>query len=138
MKYQTSYLTYDPIMKTVMLRDIELKEHLPLDAKSKPKERYLWLLDTQPDGIFKMVSGAYKMVLQCDKDNRLFLDTSKSDSNQFWRKEGNFIVSDRSHGYLGVDDGDNKLLSVHCDASDENAKSKLQCEIKKVVSCLVS
>ena len=110
-----------------MLSDIE--------DKSQPKERHLWLLDTQPDGTFTMVSGANKMVLQFDTENRLFLGTSNSDSNQFWRREGNFIVSDRSHGYLGVDDNDDRLPSIHCDASDEKHKYKHQCEFRKLVSC---
>ena len=110
-----------------------------IEDKSQPKDRHLWLLDTQPDGTFRMVSVANKMALLCDKEKRLFLDTSKSDSNQFWRREGNFIVSDKSHGYLGVDDdGDDRLPSICFVASDEKRKYKHQCEIKKVVSCLLT
>ena len=110
-----------------MLKDI--------DDKSRPNDGHLWILDTQPDGTFKMESGGVnRMMLQCER-NRVSLGTSKSDSYPFWRREGNFIVSDRSHSYLGVDQHDHILLSTHCDHTDDDKlRVQCQCAIEKIVS----
>lgn len=114
-------------------------------------ENLLWWIHTQPDGMFT-VETFYKMVLpcdrltlnklllQCDKDNKLVLDTSTSDGYKFWKREGNAIKSARSHYYLGVDyqHSDISLHSNHCDGTDDAQKYMDECAMEKVVSCVIA
>ena len=83
-----------------------------------------------------MVSGINRMVLQCTRGSRLCLAMSESNGYQFWRRERNFIVSEKSHGYLGVDNYDNTLLSIYFDGAD-GCKNPCTCAIEKVVSYIV-
>ena len=128
-RFSSSYLCYEIDKKEVMLSDIENKQFV--------SDNLLWQLHTQPDGTFKMESFN-KMVLQCDRDNKLVLDTSSSDEYKFWKREGNFIISARSHDYLGVDRNVISLHSNHCDGTDDAQKYMDECAMQKVVSCVTA
>ena len=108
-------------------------------------ENLLWWIHTQPDGTFKLETfnkmllprdrlTLNKLILQCDKDNKLVLDTSTSDGYKFWRSEGNSIISARSHDYLGVD-YQHSVISLHSNGSDDAQKYMYECAMEKVVSC---
>ena len=117
------------------------------------QENLLWWIHTQPDGNFKLETfnkmllprdkqTLNKLILQCDKDNKLVLDTSASDGYKFWRSEGNSIISARSHDYLGVDYQHSviSLHSNHCDDTDDALKYMDECAMEKVhvVSCITT
>ena len=112
-------------------------------------ENLLWWIHTQPDGNFKLETfnkmllprdkqTLNKLILQCDKDNKL--DTSTSDGYKFWRSEGNSIISARSHDHLGVDYQHSviSLLSNHCDGRDDAQKYMDECAMQKVVSYIIT
>ena len=99
-----------------------------------PLEKHLWMLDMQPDGTFKVISCVNKLELQCDKDNGLLLSSSNSDGYKLWRREGNYIISEKSHGYIGIDDHDDTLLSIHSKVTGDVWRWKHTCAIQNVVS----
>ena len=107
-QYLSKYQTWDHIRTkstTCILSNIEDKSMLP--------DKHIWILDTQPDGSFKMISCVDKQLLQFDEGNGLSLSSS-SDGYQFWRREGNFIISGKKNWYIGMDYNDEMLLSIHC------------------------
>ena len=72
------------------------------DSKSIPFERNLWILDMQPDGTFSMTSCIKNNKFLSNKCNTLACGHFSSDDCQLWRQEGNFIKSEKSHGYLSI------------------------------------
>ena len=123
-KFWTSYLGCDCDKKEVKLDYITVKSLVP--------ENLLWQLHTQPDGTFTMETYN-QILLQCDKENKLVFI---SDGYKFWRREGNFIVSERSHDYLGADHHGDICVSLHsnhCDGTDDAQKYKCECAVEKVV-----
>ena len=125
----SSYLSCNMQKKKMKLSNSNIKD------MSYVSDNHLWRLHTQPDGTFKMGTFNNKMVLQCDKENKLVLDTFKIDGHIFWRSEGNFIVSEKSNCYLGVDYHTGHDISLHPHHCNDDAhKHKDKCALEKVVS----
>ena len=94
-RFWSYYLTWDLLQGKIVLQD---------DVnKSMPFGRHMWILDMQPDGTFTMVSSVNNKWLLSNKDNTLVCSHASSDDSQLWRREGNFIKSEKTQGYLGYD-----------------------------------